>query len=214
MNPKINPLKPKKEMFSVKGKTTIIHSIRVELNITMTEYAFLDFLRFWFVESKHMQKITESNLYQYTGIKDMAKIKRIIARLKIKKMLEQKELKTPTGSIVVMYPAFAFLNKFSKEDKFEVFWNLKDVKGMTMHRGNKAKALIMYNRLIKVINPAEIQDYFLKYKAFVDKTGQTQLHTSTWLNPDWAHYKDELIIVEQKTKVKEQIIHSIEDEEW
>jgi len=210
---KIIPTKPKKVVFSIIGKTTVIHSIRVLLQITMEEYAFLDFLMYWFIEKKRTEKITEKDLYQYTGIRGIPEIKQMISSLKKKQLLEQKEIKTPEGLIIVMYPSDSFLSKFKSSNNFENFWNLK-IDGKTAHRGNRAKALMMYNKLIKILGWKDIEKSFLKYKAFVDKTGQTQLHTSTWLNPQWEHYKDELIAAEEKSPKKEQIIHSISDDDW
>lgn len=208
---KFTSVKPKNMSYLVFGKTTINHGIRTKLVLTPTEYIFLDFIVFWFGEGKKKEKISEEILFIYTGIRGFQMIKRITMRCKLKGMLELKEIE---GVGKTMYPTEKFTKQFEKQDKFEAFWGLRGKDKTSIHKGNKVKAQAMYKKLLRTMNADDIEKAFLKYRAFVEKTGQMQLHTSTWLNPQWAHYKDDLTVTEKPTAGKEQIIHEIKDEDW
>lgn len=212
----LHPIAPTSILNMVSGKSTIDHRIRTKLALTMEEYVFLQFLTTWFDDKKSNKPITEAILFANTGIKGTADIKRIISECKIKKMIEKKEIKSESGTLSVMYPTKVWFMQFETQDKFEEFWLLKDKNKVSIHKGNKASAQAMYKKALKVIDAKTIKQKFLAYVDWCNKSGTFQKHTSSWLNPTFKYWDDELPAVEKKEKTnnKEQIIHEVNDEDW
>lgn len=156
----------------VKGSTTIIHKIRVELGLTLREYVLLDFICQW--HSKKNKSITYGDFWEATGVYPRF-IDGIFQRLKEKGLLFK-----DTDGMVKTTPLWN--DNFNSSELFEELWKMSKV-------GNKQKAKSAFDKALKVDSYDNIKAGFLKYKEFLKQTEQFEQHLSTFLsakNKEWT----------------------------
>lgn len=214
-------VKAKYYLQTPKGKSIISHFYRIKLGLTMTEYVFVDFLGWWKINKPH-QPITQHDLMIYTGIRPTM-LPRIIARCKLKEVVTKAPLVDKKGNAIlrkdkspatILVPTEKWNKCFAKLDDFENFWKLRTNDKKPLHLGNRVSAQRMYKRLLDYLTAEEIQKYFLAYVAWCRATNTFQKHSSTWLNPMYEYWKDDLTIANKPTEKKEddndQIKHEID----
>lgn len=89
-----------------------------------------------------------------------------------------------------------WVSNFAEElDKFEVFWRdyIELARDTENRAGNKKQARTMWDRMIKSGTTAYdlMNNYFPKYKIYIQQSGAPMMHASSYLNPQNERYKEE-----------------------
>ncbi len=201
-----------------KGKTEIVHFAKSELGVTFTEYVFINFLDWKYNVIHDRYPIYGADLYKHTTIPAKMWF-RLVMRCKAKGLIEKVMLYKDDKPVMVpkergstemihgatMIPTDKWHAPFKKyqqqvEDKFAPFWNLKedDVFGngikISVHLGNRKLALKAFMKSIKKVSIEELTEKFKLYVKWCRETKTFQKHTSSWLNPDYEHWNNDLSV--------------------
>ena len=168
----------------IKASLTINNRLRVDLSLTMEEYAIANVI---FERRKAKLPVNRAILYHETGIGDDESTF-IIRQLKMKGILEERMdngvLKSFTTNAWNQY--FDIEKEFDNEDEDKLgFWQI------FRKHGNKATALGVYKKARKIADEETLKEAAVRYIA--SKEGEELkhiLHASTWLNPEKKHWED------------------------
>jgi len=159
----------------VVGSSIINHKIRVKLNLTNDEYILADFIKQW--QDKHTTRITYGDLWKATGLEP--NILPIIWKgLKEKNIVYRHETGIVTTTTV-------WDSEFDVLSQFEDFW-------LIAPKGNKASARKMYERAIKVVTHETLCEKYKVYTKWCNDTDTFKKDTSSWLNPQYQYWNDDL----------------------
>ena len=161
--------------FHIFGKTTIDHRIRRNLFLTNDEYVLMELLKS--VQDMTTWRITYGELWKKCGITKQELIP-LWKSLKEKGMVYKHE----TGIITTSQK---WDDAFAARGDFMGFWKIAP-------KGNKEKARTMYNRAIKVIEHKVLCETYKKYTDNCIAAGTYLKDTSSWLNPQYKHWEDQL----------------------
>lgn len=191
----MNTIQSKNRVFQIQGdirvvagNTTIQHSLRVKLKITMVEYVLLDFIHQWHLKKK--EPITFGDYWIACGVKSRllsAKFK----RLKDKELL----FKDVDGRVKT---TDKWNSNFNSSEQFETLWKLLNV-------GNKQVAKKSFSLALKVDSFENIKKGLEDYIKFVNETDQFRKHLASFLNPknkEWTTERD-ANIYKKREPVKE-----------
>ena len=177
------------------GVTTINHKIRLQLGISNDEYVFLDFLRY--VQSKRKERITWIKLWKMTGV-DPTDLPPLWRSLKEKGLVYRHESGVVTTSQ-------KWDDMFSSKVNFDEFWAL-------FPKGNKESAKEMYSRAVRVKDHKSLCEAYKQYIAWCDETNTFKKNTSSWLNPKFKYWEDNLTIAKKEENGAKQA--TTLEEEW
>ncbi len=172
---KIQVINIKENRFHVFGKTTIDHRIRLNLFLTNDEYVLMELLKS--VQDMTNWRITYGELWKKCGITKQELIP-LWTSLKEKGMVYKHE----TGVITTSQK---WDDAFAARGDFMAFWKIAP-------KGNKEKARTMYNRAIKIIEHKILCETYTKYVDWCKATDTYFKDTSSWLNPQYKHWEDQL----------------------
>lgn len=172
-------------------KTIIIHSKRKRMNISINQYALCDVIEKFIEKHGNMTK---------PELRAMVDIYHITDPVEEFKKLKELGITDITKSGVVLTKKWNDLPPNHK-DMFEEFW--KEY-GMV---GNKKSAIDMFIRFLKSGETFETltEKYWPKYKSYLG-SGATQLHLSTYLNPENERYKDNFVSNAHYKKVDKDVV--------
>jgi hypothetical protein len=161
--------------YYVLGISIINHRVRLKLNLSLSEYVFIDYIK------KHQDdkdtRITYADIFGNTGLKP-SEIPDLWKSLKEKKLVYRHE----TG-IVTTTPLWD--DHFMQKDNFHTFWNLNVY-------GNRNKAFVQFERCIKLVSFDVLVSKYKDYLKWCDETDTFKMMASTWLNPKLKHWEDVL----------------------
>lgn len=168
------------------GRTYINHEVRCKLNLTCDEYNLMDFIFSWQTQ-KPKERIKFKDLYVQAGI-TKPQLTGLFASLKQKKMVFQDEKK-------IVRTAVKWNKFFSDVDHFEELWNkYARYNGQVIgNKGNKQKAKEVFNKAIKIVSAKKLIVAAEKYTAHCATTETYIKNCSSWLNPNYQYWNDELI---------------------
>ncbi len=178
----------------IKEFITINNRIRLQLKLTMEDYVLYDTIAALREAGKPLSK---DILYQHTGIPQEL-IKGKIEKGLITKMLVEKTV----GAKKIICTSDVWNEKFNTMKDFDSDESLSPgLWQIFLKRGNKQAAIVMFKKAIKVV-PIEL----LKEKAtqyIESKDGEEMkhiMHLSTWLNPMYKHWEDEIQVGKLESK--------------
>ncbi len=174
---KFQVINKKENRFHVFGKSIIDHRIRLNLFLTNDEYVLMELLKS--VQDMTNWRITYGELWKKCGITKQELIP-LWNSLKEKGMVYRHE----TGIITTSQK---WDDAFAARGDFMAFWKIAP-------KGNKEKARTMYNRALKLIPHEQICEAYKKYVEWAKATDTFFKDTSSWMNPKYKHWEDDLTI--------------------
>jgi len=173
----------------IRGHTVVDHKRRCKLNLTLSEYVFLDAIEQLIVRNgKFHARTMQDDLYKICGILPDA-FKVLGGKLREKEMLLHQG-----GNIFTLGQKWSEGSADIKQE-FEALWLLLG------RVGNKKKGLQMYDKARK----AGFEADFLKkrvdvYVKFVKDSEQYPLHVSSFFNPANEEFNNEFKVINKKKK--------------
>lgn len=164
----------------VKGSTIIDHRVQANLGITLFEYVLVDFI----ATNEHEQ--IADKLLDTKGI--------VITQAEFEIALEQlaeQNILALNGNRYITGPEwnkhFDMESDFDNEDPNDPgFWQIMK------RRGNKPKGRIAYMNARKVVSKEELHEAAKRYVATKDDPTYI-MHVSSYCNPKYQHWKDEIV---------------------
>lgn len=179
---------------TIKASININNRIRLELSLTMEEYAIAQVI---YEKRKAGLPVNKDVIYYETGIRE-DEGKYIIKQLEAKGVIERKSENGITRSYTteIWNKYFNIEKEFdSEDDENPGFWQI------FLKRGNKQQALKTYIKARKVIDEETLKKAAHRYIASKDgEEFKHIMHASTWLNPDDKHWEDVIQIGKLETK--------------
>tara|TARA_R110000803_G_scaffold36811_4_gene79133 strand:- start:1445 stop:2077 length:633 start_codon:yes stop_codon:yes gene_type:complete len=164
-------------------KTIINQSKRRKLELTVNQYAMLDVIDHFLVKHGNMTKGELREMVDMYGIENAVQEFKYLKENGFLFMMKEN-----TVSFVVLSPKFnGSLVPSDYEEKFELLWN--DYGRV----GNKVNSKKMFLLFLKSGGSWEVlwTDCWPMYKKHLTLSGASQLHLSTYLNPENERYNDE-----------------------
>jgi len=185
----------KQNRYIVFGTSLINHKIRLELEISNDEYVFLDFLKY--MQDQSINKITWGDLWRKIGL-DHRDLPPIWRSLKEKGLVYRHESGIVTTSQ-------KWDDMFSAKINFDELWSIYP-------KGNKQQAREMYKRAIRIQEHTALVEAYKKYVDWCEATDTFRKNTSSWLNPKFRYWEDDLKIDKKDDKSGQQ--STTLEEEW
>lgn len=159
-------------------KTIIVHSKRKKHKLTVNQYAMCD------VIDKFIEKHGDMTKQELRAMVDIYCITDPVEEFK--KLMQLNMLDMKDGMVILSSKWNDLPKNMSK--MFDEFW---EEYGKV---GNPKKAKIMFTRFLKSGETYEnlIKIYWPKYKKYI-KQGSTQMHLSSFLNPEEERYKENFV---------------------
>lgn len=159
----------------IKGATTIIHSIRVNLKLSLEEYVLLSFIDGW--NEKKKEVATFRDFYIATGIMP-EDTKAYLNHMKKRKLIVFNE---EAKRIDVCNE---WKHSFGSSDLVEILWKIHA-------KGNKKTAAA---RLPKVLKKIPFEELKAKYITYIKSVSTSEFRhrkgLDVFLNPDKEHWND------------------------
>lgn len=161
----------------ITGKTVIDHKKRVKLTLSCDEFVLAQAIEDIVGDLAFNTVKGYENVYKMTGFTNIEY--RSIGSILIQKGIF-KRLADNNVRLVSPWEADT-----SSQKDFDEFW---DEYGKV---GNKKAAKKSFLKALKVTDLDHLKERWKAYKAHLEESGQSQLHMSTWLNPDNERWNDE-----------------------
>lgn len=166
----------------VTGFSSIDHRIRNKLHLNCEQYVVLDFI----IQTKYIEKdkVTSEKVQKQIGI-EMRRFNNIVEQLILLKLVD------------TLYNVDEkALNYLGYEEDFEYLFMV-----FKKNPGNKAEALKMYKRAIKVTPIRILKQCALNYASAKEGVEKNYfMHLSSFLNPEFKKYMDYQVVVKSPKK--------------
>lgn len=169
------------QYLTVTGITTVNHQIRLKLSLSMADYAILSM-----IENLKGKQVTDSISWKLLGVT----LKVVTERMNFlyEKGFLDKDFKVTSKWTNAFLPDEA-------ETKFNELWEI------FQRTGNKKNAKSMFIKALKAEDYNVLLENAKKYISYCRETRRFIMHMSSWLNPDFRHWEDELHVQQKEESI-------------